>query len=67
MYLHIDWRKLKEGVAPGLRQALCIFNIKGQLDRSEEILWQCTKDEELSSWKGIKLLYGILSLLILPA
>ena len=30
------------------------------------MLWHCVKDEELNTWKDVKIIYGILSLLALP-
>lgn len=39
-----------------------LLGSKDKLPRNEELLWSCLKEEELSRWKDVKLVYAILSL-----
>ena len=61
--MQIDWKKIKGSLLMGMRQALVISNMKEHIVRSEEIIWNCIKDEELSAWNSLKLIYGVISLL----
>ena len=62
IYTCIDWRQIKGGVLMGVRQALCIFHLKEQWERAEELLWNCIRDEQLRLWKDIKLVYCVISM-----
>lgn len=51
MYSVIDWKRVKFGTVAKIRAACSCLNMKDQLDRCEEILWACIKDEELNCWR----------------
>ena len=61
--MQIDWKKIRGSLLMGMRQALVISNMKEHIVRSEEIIWNCIKDEELNVWNNLKLIYGVISLL----
>lgn len=62
MYEHLDWKRLKNGVIMGVRIGCTLLGMKDHLDRCEEILWSCLKDEELMDWREVRVVYGVLSL-----
>ena len=51
MYHCIDWKKIKAGVISGIKLGCILLNMKDHLDKCEEILWNCLRDEELMGWR----------------
>lgn len=58
----MDWKRIKSGVISGVRIGCTLLGMKDHLERCEQMLWSCLKDEELMGWREVKIVYGVLSI-----
>ena len=64
LYSFIDWKKVRGGSLYGLRLGSQILKMNEKVKIFQNFLWNCLKDEEISQWKQAKIVYSVLSLMM---